>query len=488
MATQTISVMVTMSDSTPPTIDLSMGGVVAPTTYELKLTAGYTLQTADSSKVNVVRTGATGEGNQWRLTARSKTTKPSSVTVYVNDENNTKAATIEVTVLNSPPVRNNKVLPSLALLDLDMVDIMLVGTTGEQGPTSYSDGALYDPPIISRVLYRTKILTDVITNGLGNLSRFYTDADGDPLSFEIEVAAPHVGLILFKTNDKGFLYTHTGTTAAAPAIQHVVYADILTERIDRPIGINIYANDEEAKSMESVSFELRNEKPIPRNDMHDGTVAGNQAYLLTQLQEPGFFRNEDYGNRTGVDHIFKFGHATKMVGGTQVFGFTFAHDFLEKLEEDGFTIGATPLDANDHLYGVDRADTAAGGVTYKKPSADPTTLGAIYYEATVSGPITQKDVPDIDNFVLGSAETDAGGTLTELVVTSYPEMKFRFNSVGTGSLNITFGVWADRDGIDDTNTTDVVENPIAPGWQTETRRIDFRIIGCESVAGIADCP
>ena len=174
-------------------------------------------------------------------------------------------------------------------------------------------------------MYRTKILTSgspLNTNGLGDLSRFYTDADGDPLSFEIQVAAPHVGLILLKTNDKGFLYNAlAGTSDASPAVQHVVYADILTERIDRPIEIYIYAYDGEDTSEESVPFELRNEKPIPRNHMHDiaavdtDIIAGNQAYLLTQLQEPGFFRNESYGNRTGVDHIFQFGHATKMVGG-----------------------------------------------------------------------------------------------------------------------------------------------------------------------------
>ena len=111
------------SPSIPATLELSVGGVVAEKTHELKLPDGYTLQTADASKVNVVRTGATGEGNQWRLTARSKTTKPPSVTVYVNDKNNTEATKIEVTVLNSPPVRN-KEKPSLALLDLSMVDIM----------------------------------------------------------------------------------------------------------------------------------------------------------------------------------------------------------------------------------------------------------------------------------------------------------------------------------------------------------------------------
>ena len=44
-------------------------------------------------------------------------------------------------------------------------------------------------------------------NGLRDLNRFYTDADGDPLSFSIDVAAPHIGLILFKTDKDGFLYT-----------------------------------------------------------------------------------------------------------------------------------------------------------------------------------------------------------------------------------------------------------------------------------------
>ena len=317
-------------------------------------------------------------------------------------------------------------------------------------------------------------------NGLRDLNRFYTDADGDPLSFSIEVRTPHAGLILFKSNSDGFLYTITDSAATVDV--HVVYADILTERIDRPIGLDIYASDGEATSEEAVYFELRNEKPIPRNDMEDPPpIAGNQAYLLTQLQEPGFFRNEDYGNRTGVDHIFKFGHATKMVGGNQVFGFTFAHDFLEKLEEDGFTIGPAghPLDANDHLYGVSATDDTIDNarVTYKKPDDDPAALGAIYYEATVAGPITQKDVPDINNFVAGSAET-AASPVVPMAVDGYPEIKFRFNTDGTGMLNITFGVWADADGAD----------PIAPGWKTESRQIDFRIIGCTSVGTIRDCP
>jgi hypothetical protein len=411
--------------------------------------------------------------------------------VYVNDENNIEATTIEVTVLNSPPVRN-KEKPSLALLDLSMVDIM---ASAEQGSASYGDGERYDPPITSRVLYRTKILTTDNTNGLGDLSRFYTDADGDPLSFEIEVAAPHVGLILFKTNDKGFLYTHTGTTDAAPAVQHVVYADILTERIDRPIGIDIYAHDGEDTSEASVPFELRNEKPIPRNDMHSGDqIAGNQAYLLTQLQEPGFFRNESYGNRTGVDHIFQFGHATKMVGTGRVYGFTFAHDFLEKLAEDGFTISdddGHTLDADDHLYGVGDDDQFIR-VLDGRPTTNPTSVGTIFYSVELDGPITQSgnDEADIDNFVKGSAETaDAGATLTVPTESTFPEIKFRFNSAGTGMLKITFGVWADRDGLDDSSTADVIENPIAPKWQTETRQVDFRIIGCtSSVDTIMDCP
>ena len=49
---------------------------------------------------------------------------------------------------------------------------------------------------------------------------------------------------------------------------HVIYADILTERIDRPIGVNIYAHDGDDRSEEPVFFELRNNKPIPRNDGH----------------------------------------------------------------------------------------------------------------------------------------------------------------------------------------------------------------------------
>ena len=89
------SLELTVSDqslSIPETLELSVGDVVANKTHELELPDGYTLQTADSSKVNVVRTGATGEGNQWRLTARAKTTEPSSVTVYVNDQKNTRAS------------------------------------------------------------------------------------------------------------------------------------------------------------------------------------------------------------------------------------------------------------------------------------------------------------------------------------------------------------------------------------------------------------
>ena len=48
--------------------------------------------------------------------------------------------------------------------------------------------------------------TDGLIGGLGDLTRFYSDVDGDPLTFEIEVVAPHAGLILFKL-DKGFLHT-----------------------------------------------------------------------------------------------------------------------------------------------------------------------------------------------------------------------------------------------------------------------------------------
>jgi hypothetical protein len=467
------SLELTVSDpsiSIPSTINLQKSGIDAEPSVEFELPSGYTLQTANSSKVNVVRTGATGRGNEWRITARAKT---DSVDVFVNDENNDYAQTIAVTVLNSLPVRTD-VQPSKALLPLTLVEV---------GPTEYLDGALYDPPITSRVLYQT---ADAANQGLGDLTTFYTDADGDPLSFEIEVAAPHTGLILFKLN-KGLL--RKGTT------NHVLYADILTERIDRPIGIDIYAHDGEDTSEASVPFELRNEKPIPRNDMHSGDqIAGNQAYLLTQLQEPGFFRNESYGNRTGVDHIFQFGHATKMVGTGRVYGFTFAHDFLEKLAEDGFTISdddGHTLDADDHLYGVGDDDQFIR-VLDGRPTTNPTSVGTIFYSVELDGPITQSgnDEADIDNFVKGSAETaDAGATLTVPTESTFPEIKFRFNSAGTGMLKITFGVWADRDGLDDSSTADVIENPIAPKWQTETRQVDFRIIGCtSSVDTIMDCP
>ena len=468
------------SSSIPTTLDLSVGDVVAPRTHELQLPDGYSLQTADSSKVNAVRTGATGEGNQWRLTARAKTTTPPSVTVYVNDGNNDEHQQIAVTVLNSPPLRNDEDA-SLALLDLGMADIMFE-QTGE-----YSDGALYDPAIEQRILYRTG--TDSTGNGLGVLSRFYTDADGDPLSFSIEVRTPHVGLILFKSNSDGFLFTMTDTADTPGSPVHVVYADILTERIDRPIGLDISANDGEATSEEAVYFELRNEKPIPRDDGQvdpstvDAAHAGNPAYLLTQLQEPGFFREESYGNRTGVDHIFKFGHSTKMVGSNAVLGFTFAHDFLEKLVEDGFSIGIEAggsVGADDHRFSVGGtvSDIAPEGKV-RLGEYPATVLGSIYYDVEVSGPITQSgaDEATIANFVQGNVETDPG-TPASLEDGVYPEVKFRFNSVGTGTLTITFGVWADRDGID----------PIAPGWQAETRRIDFKIIGCTSVGTIKDCP
>jgi hypothetical protein len=459
------SLELTVSDpsiSIPSTINLQKSGIDAEPSVEFELPSGYTLQTANSSKVNVVRTGATGRGNEWRITARAKT---DSVDVFVNDENNDYAQTIAVTVLNSLPVRTD-VQPSKALLPLTLVEV---------GPTEYLDGALYDPPITSRVLYQT---ADAANQGLGDLTTFYTDADGDPLSFEIEVAAPHTGLILFKLN-KGLL--RKGTT------NHVLYADILTERIDRPIGVNIYAYDGDDKSAEAVSFELRNNKPIPRNDGHSAPITGNQAYLLTQLQEPGFFRNEKYGNRTGVDHIFKFGHSTKMVGTNDVLGFTFAHDFLEDLVRDGFTIGVdsdddrvTTVLFQDHLFGVTETSFDASGTRATSPrptTTDDRELGDIFYDATVGGPITQSgtDEVTIDNFVQGSAET---GDVTPLLggnSPTYPEIKFRFNSAGTGTVNITFGVWAAAPGQ-------------TPSWQTETRQIDFTIIGCTLVDTLDACP
>ena len=458
------SVELTVSDpsiSIPPTIELQKSGIDANLSEEFELPSGYTLQTADSSKVNVVRTGATGEGNEWRITARAKT---DSVDVFVNDENNDYAQTIAVTVLNSLPVRRADVKPSKALLPLTLVDV----------GSEYPDGARYDPPITIRILYRT---SDSIGAGLGDLTTFYTDADGDSLSFEIDVAEPHKGLILFKLNDEGRL--HKGTN------NHVLYADILTERIDRPIEVNIYAHDGDDKSAEAVFFELRNNKPIPRNDGHTTPITGNQAYLLTQLQEPGFFRDETYGNRTGVDHIFQFGHTTKMVGGVPVFGFAFAHDFLERLVEDGFSIGiaaGASLGDSDHRFSVggSATDIAVDG-RVRLDKYDPAVaedLGAIYYSVDVGGPITQSgdDVATIDNFVKGSAESrNAAVTLDD---STYPEIKFRFNSVGTGTLTITFGVWADEDG-DGSKTA---------GWQTESRGIDFRIDSCTSIDRIEDCP
>ena len=71
----------------------------------------------------MVRTGATGKGNEWRLTARAKTKKDAPVDVYVNNEQNTLVTTIAVTVLNSLPTRTTTD-PSKALLDLTMVDIL----------------------------------------------------------------------------------------------------------------------------------------------------------------------------------------------------------------------------------------------------------------------------------------------------------------------------------------------------------------------------
>ena len=478
---KTIAVTVSPAPiSIPTTIELQKSGEDAEPSEEFELPSGHTLQTADSSKVNVVRTGATGEGNQWRITARGKTA-PKSVDVFVNDANNDYVQKIAVTVLNSLPVRTTT-LPSRSLLGLEMVNIM---DAGEQGPTSYDDGALYDPMIESRVLYKT---------GFGDLGRFYTDADGDPLSFAIEVAAPHTGLILFKLNDEERLHT---AGAAGPA-GHVSYADILTERVDRPIGVNIYAHDGDDRSEKAVPFELRNEKPIPRNDGHGETpITGNQAYLLTQLQEPGFFRNERYGNRTGVDHIFKFGHSTKLEGGARVLGFTFAHDFLEDLVRDGFSIGDNDdnadnefvLDADDHLYGVSGTDFASA-TTVDTDLTDgdsrtlvlgryvPEELGSIFYDVEIDGPITQSgdDEATIANFVRGNVESGIVAALDP--DSAYPEIKFRFNSVRTGTLTITFGVWADADG----------DGPKTADWETESRRIDFTIIGCTSVETIADCP
>ena len=463
-------------------------------TYEQEFTEGYTLQTKDSSIVNVVRTGATDSGNQWRLTARSK----GSTTVYVNDANNVEAGQITVTVLNSPPLRKSSVLASRTLLDLAM----------QNEVARYTDASLYNPVVTHRILYRTPVTAPAATPptvGLGNLRRFYTDADGDSLSFVVEVQDPHKGLILFKEGSRAYDADSTMSERVlyeiptASPTDHVIYADILTERVDRPIGISIYAFDGDDKSAASVDFELRNKQPIARNDQHAATpIAGNPAYLLTQLQEPGFFRNEKYGNRTGVDHIFKFGHSTKMVGSNRVLGFTFAHDFLERLVEDGFTISSEAnhtLDHNDHLYGVSSTVndySSADTVDDASPVGDertlvlgtytPTTLGAIYYDFKVEGPITQSsaDKPTIQNFVQGGAET-----LTDPVALAigaaarYPEIKFRFNAVGIGMLTITFGVWADEDG-----TT----GPKTPGWQTESRRVDFEIIGCTSVELIEDCP
>ena len=485
------SIMLTVSDPAPdpdptttihPAISLAMRDLdtdgddtadVFPT-YEQAFVEGYTLQTSDSSVVNVVRTGATDSGNEWRLTARAK----GSATVYVNDENNVEAARITVTVVNSPPLRNAK-QASRALLDLEMVNVVDI----------YPNTDLYIPVVTHRIVYRT--LADAA--GLGDLREFYTDADGDSLSFVAEVQDPHEGLILFKTSSRS--YDNDSSKPAEPVLyevpadaptHHVIYADILTERVDRPIGVKIYAFDGDDKSADVVDFEIRNKKPIPRDGTEgsvEGPHAGNPAYLLTQLQEPGFFRNEKYGNRTGVDHIFKFGHATKMVGTAQVLGFTFAHDFLEKLVEDGFSIGLdADLGADDHLFSVDgtSSDISPTGRVRLK-SYDAAALGAIYYDFAVGGPITQSgdDAPGIANFVQGSAETGQAGELNGTDGNeTYPEIKFRFNSDGTGMLTVTFGVWADEDGT----------GPKTPGWQTESRRVDFEIIGCTSVDKIEDCP
>ena len=70
------------------------------------------------------------------------------------------------------------------------------------------------------------------------------------------------------------------------------------------------------------------------------------------------------------------------------------------------------------------------------------------------------------------------GRSTKRTQETYPEIKFRFNSDGTGMLTVTFGVWADEDG----------DGPKTPGWQTESRRVDFEIIGCTSVDKIENCP
>ena len=106
--------------------------------------------------------------------------------------------------------------------------------------------------------------------GLGDLDDFFSDPDGDSLSYVAEVVGTHRDLILFKGKKLRKLVT-------APNVgNHVVDLDILTERLDRPVDINIFAVDaSDARSEDYVTFTFRNKQPIKRNNGHDVGPSNN---------------------------------------------------------------------------------------------------------------------------------------------------------------------------------------------------------------------
>ena len=419
-AKQTFTVTVTAAGTTPtptptptPTgdIDISVITAVDLTDYLPTGTApeGYVLESRDTSVFTVARMGTSK--SVWNVSPKSVGSAKAEI---VEKADGSVDGSFMVTVENRAPRRATPI-----------VDPMLMDLVG---PMTRS----VVPPVYN-------------LNNDGNKLNLYKATVPVGTHFKDDDAEHNSALTYtIKSSREDVVIQAGGSCAASPC---EVWVDITTRRPKvYEFNLNVIAVDPLKEMSSPLAFPVIIEDPAP------------QTYLTRQVRKEGAFRTITVGNRSDVNHTLDFDKVDQ-VAAAHV-GFTFATKYLDDLRAaaiplpsgqssaDGIiAIIAAAGNTKNVWYGVstppDLTVTENDVVMVDTASAETATRHA--YTVKASGRVLTATNLQVEG-------TDASDTTTvpsvPIRVVDQPQLLFKISSggAGTGTIEIGYHVWWDKDG------------------------------------------
>jgi hypothetical protein len=237
---------------------------------------------------------------------------------------------------------------------------------------------------------------------------FFKDDDAaDILTYEI-------------TSERQDVVIQAGTACAVSPCE--VWLDIVTRRGSvNEFNLHVVAVDSAKEKSPVLAFPYRSADPVA------------QTYTTAQFATTDDFRAITVGRREGVGHKLIF-DAVPMPDGTAgtANGFAFAHAWVAKVEalNTTDTVNPNPNVTTDGTSATVPPKNVAYGV-----SVPPTPVAG----AAVNGTV-------IFYTVKATGSVTAPNALTISTTSDQPEMTFKVDGPGAGTIEVGFHIWYDQDG------------------------------------------